>query len=324
MNTYLLIPLGLFFLSTALVKSYSHESVANLPPAESQFGNRTSDQPIEIGTVKWTRDHDAALAKSKSTGKPIFALFQEVPGCAGCKDFGKLVLSQPLLVEAIESEFIPLVIYNNKGGKDAELLAKYKEPSWNYQVVRFLNGEGKDIISRKDRIWTLPGVAKRMQESLTKTGRTIPAYIDSMANSHIAPSVQEIAVSQHCFWTGEMKIGALDGVLNTEAGFYDGREVTRIWFDPNKISSETLIKKSKALGVADKVYIKTNKTFKLADYRKASASDQNRQLRGTKFQNAANKAGLNDYQLTKVNAFIRVDPNKALKFLSPAQRKAMS
>ncbi|MFT5107646.1 MAG: hypothetical protein ACI9UA_003280 [Pseudoalteromonas tetraodonis] len=35
---------------------------------------------IEIGKVKWGRDLDAALAKSKKTGRPIFILFQEVPG----------------------------------------------------------------------------------------------------------------------------------------------------------------------------------------------------------------------------------------------------
>ena len=34
----------------------------------------------ELGKVKWTRDHEAALALSTKTGKPVFALFQEVPG----------------------------------------------------------------------------------------------------------------------------------------------------------------------------------------------------------------------------------------------------
>ena len=37
-------------------------------------------QRIELGTVKWTRDHDAALARAAKTGKPVFVLFQEVPG----------------------------------------------------------------------------------------------------------------------------------------------------------------------------------------------------------------------------------------------------
>ena len=39
-----------------------------------------SGQPVEIGTVKWNRDHDAALKLSAKSGKPVFLLFQEVPG----------------------------------------------------------------------------------------------------------------------------------------------------------------------------------------------------------------------------------------------------
>ena len=37
-------------------------------------------QPIEVGVVKWQRDFDAALKLSAKEGKPVFALFQEVPG----------------------------------------------------------------------------------------------------------------------------------------------------------------------------------------------------------------------------------------------------
>jgi hypothetical protein len=43
--------------------------------------------PEEVGKVTWGRDYEAALASAKTTGKPIFLLFQEVPGCAGCKQF---------------------------------------------------------------------------------------------------------------------------------------------------------------------------------------------------------------------------------------------
>lgn len=40
----------------------------------------TAGQPKELGKVAWIRDHDEALVRSKKTGKPIFLLFQEVPG----------------------------------------------------------------------------------------------------------------------------------------------------------------------------------------------------------------------------------------------------
>ena len=36
--------------------------------------------PQELGKVSWLRDYDMAVARSKKVNKPIFLLFQEVPG----------------------------------------------------------------------------------------------------------------------------------------------------------------------------------------------------------------------------------------------------
>jgi len=37
------------------------------------------------------------------------------------------VLSHPLIVEAIEDEFVPIVVYNNQAsGRDAKLLNRFK------------------------------------------------------------------------------------------------------------------------------------------------------------------------------------------------------
>ncbi len=40
----------------------------------------TTENPVELGKVKWQRDHDAAFAQAKKIGKPVLVLFQEVPG----------------------------------------------------------------------------------------------------------------------------------------------------------------------------------------------------------------------------------------------------
>lgn len=37
-------------------------------------------QPVELGTVKWSRDLAATLEATGKSGKPVFLLFQEVPG----------------------------------------------------------------------------------------------------------------------------------------------------------------------------------------------------------------------------------------------------
>ncbi len=271
--------------------------------------------PVEVGTVKWNRDLPTALATSKKTGKPVFLLFQEVPGCAGCKQFGKDVLSDPAIVKSIETDFVPLLIHNNKGGRDAEVLKKYNEPAWNYQVVRFLDSSGKDLIPRKDRVWTTKELRPRMDAALKKAGKPQAAA---------QPKTERLAICQYCFWTGEMKIGAIEGVLRTEAGFFDGREVTLVEYDPAKVSPTEIFKKAKLEGVGTAAYLENPSKLKGAKkltsaYRKAPAGDQKKQIQGTAFQ----KLKLTPEQATKVNAYARSNPSKALQYLTPEQRSQL-
>ena len=148
------------------------------------YGGETAKNPVEAGDVRWGRDLDAALKKSAKTGKPVLVLFQEIPGCSGVQKFGREVLTNATLVEAIENEFFPVLVYNNrKGGIDEELLRRFQEPAWNYQVIRFLNAAGHDVIPRKDRIWTTSGVASRMVEALEAANRPVPKYLKDLALS---------------------------------------------------------------------------------------------------------------------------------------------
>ncbi|MEM7087739.1 MAG: thioredoxin family protein, partial [Bacteroidota bacterium] len=66
------------------------------------------NQDEELGKVSWYRDYDQAIQQAKKQNKPVLILFQEVPGCATCRNYGHNVLSNPLMTEAIENEFIPL------------------------------------------------------------------------------------------------------------------------------------------------------------------------------------------------------------------------
>ena len=268
----------------------------------------SAKQPVEVGTVNWSRDHDAVLKESKASGIPVFLLFQEVPGCAGCKDFGREVLSDPELVRLIEQSFLPLLVYNNRSGKDSKLLKQYNEPSWNYQVVRFLDGDGNDIIPRKDRVWTKPALLQRMQQVLDKTGN--PALSRTLTTSQY----KEAAISQYCFWTGEMVIGGIDGVVETEAGFLNGQEVTRVIYDPSLVSLEEIHKAAASRNCGDRTYTS------LDGYRKAPEHDQKRQIRGTHFEAVL----MSNAQATKVNAWVRKNPRKAIEFLSPEQREQLA
>ena len=44
------------------------------------YGSQATQNPVEVGKVHWGRDFDAALNMSAESGKPVFVLFQEVPG----------------------------------------------------------------------------------------------------------------------------------------------------------------------------------------------------------------------------------------------------
>ncbi len=285
----------------------------------------SSKNPEEVGTVHWERDLATALAEAQNSGKPVFALFQEVPGCAGCKQFGREVMAHPLIAEAVEELFTPLLIHNSKGGKDADVLKRYGEPAFNYQVVRFLDGNGHDIIPRQDKVWTSDAIAVRMIETLQKSGRSVPEYLRLLA-SEKSEGLKQAAFAMACFWTGEKELGALDGVVSTEAGFIDGHEVTLVSYDPAVIKTPELITAAERVQCAQSVYLPDAdrqtvnplrlKAQALAGYRKAPAADQKRQIQGTPLAGLS----LRGVQATKVNAFIRTNSARALALLSPRQR----
>ncbi|MEL7338105.1 MAG: VPGUxxT family thioredoxin-like (seleno)protein, type 2, partial [Planctomycetota bacterium] len=282
--------------------------------------------PVEIGTVKWNRDLDAAYAESKKSGKPVFLLFQEVPGCSGCQKFGREVLSQPLVVEAIEDEFIPVVVFNNRSsGSDKKLLKHFGERAWNYQVIRFLDADGNDIVERKEGIWSVGGVASRMIETLEKQKRPIPNYLQTVAAVATASTHRQVAFAQHCFWTGEYNLGGIEGVIATEAGWLDGREVTLVRYDKNDVSLAALAQQAARVRCADKVYTAEGRSLAGLrggtldkSYRTASSADQKRQI--ARWPAIKRIPGINAMQLTKINSLAPKNTQLALQWLSPRQR----
>ena len=204
--------------------------------------NLFAANPVEVGTVEWRRDFQAALQDSARSGTPVFAFFQEVPGCVGCQKFGRRVMSDRFIVPAVEDAFIPVLIYNNRGGQDARILKRYDEPAWNYQVIRFLDGEGKDIIPRKDRVWSRVALTMRMIRALEVADRPVPRYLEAVAYESDEQSHETAAFAQACFWTGEVKLGRVPGVLKTRTGWLGGREVVDLEYDPTQVDYGKLVR----------------------------------------------------------------------------------
>ena len=217
-------------------------------------------QPIELGKVKWIRDFDAGLLKSKTVNKPVFLLFQEVPGCGTCKNYGQEVLSHPLIVDAIETLFVPVAVYNNKGGADAKVLKMFGEPAWNNPVVRIVNEDKKNLIKRVSGNYSKLTVVNAMIQALVFRGDDVPAYLQLLQEELDAEQtgVETATFSMYCFWTGEKKLADVNGVLETQAGWMNGREVVEVKYNPFKVSFENLVTEAKDAKCASHVFTEDN------------------------------------------------------------------
>lgn len=223
----------------------------------AQYFSFPHENPVELGKVKWLRDYDLAIHEAKIKKLPVFILFQEVPGCSNCTTYGNNILSNPLIVETIESCFVPLCIYNNTDGKDRKVLNKYNEPIWNNPVIRITDKDGNNIVPRQPEFSKMSNILSTMIDGLGKSGQSVPKYLQLLYNEESAKEeglIAEAYFSMYCFWSGEKEIAGIPGVLATEAGFMHGKEVVSIRYRSDKISLDDLYAQSKKLGCGDDVY----------------------------------------------------------------------
>ena len=214
------------------------------------------NQPEELGKVKWLRNMEEAQRRSRKEQKPILILFQEVPGCATCRNYGNNILSHPLIVEAIESEFVPLAVFNNKKGSDAEVLDYFNEPSWNNPVVRIVNEKKRDVTSRLGGNYTSFGLVNSMLLAIGANNKVAPKYLQLLGEELQAKAMgtEQANLAMYCFWTGEKEIGKIPGVVATEAGFMGGREVVQVEYNPAVISYSDLLREAEKASCASHVF----------------------------------------------------------------------
>ncbi|MBK6993734.1 MAG: thioredoxin family protein [Lewinellaceae bacterium] len=246
-----------FFIPKSQFRTPIHQSPINQSPIhQSPINqspiNQSPNQPIELGQVHWLRDLDTGRAESQKSGKPILLLFQEVPGCSNCTRYGNTTLSHPLIVEAIETYFVPVCIFNNKGGKDAEALRIFGEPAWNNPVVRIVRADNQDIVLRMPNFNSSLQLVNGMRRALDLTGTTAPRYLELLEEELSAREVglETATFSMHCFWTGEGTFGAIPGVIETEPGFQDGKEVVKVQFNPAVTSRANLEKQTQPKNIS--------------------------------------------------------------------------
>lgn len=273
------------------------------------FSQKNGTHAVELGTVDWLRNFDEAIVESSNKDKDVLILFQEVPGCSTCRNYGQDVLSHPLMVDAIENLFIPLAIHNNKGGEDKKILEKYNEPTWNNPVVRIVNANGIDIVDRVNRNYSSLGLLMAMISALKSSKKEVPEYLKILEQELLAESknIEEKTYSMCCFWSGEKHLGKLDGVVGTEAGFEGGKEVVKVLFDPNVLSESDLTEHAATAKCSP---LNTKGKFQFSE------KDTKYQLQHSNFKYLP----LSELQRTKINSALGSGED-AKKYLSPTQLK---
>lgn len=287
------------------------------------FVSELSAQPVELGKVKWLRDYDQAMIKAKQEGKPVLILFQEVPGCSTCRNYGHKVLSHPLIVELIETYFIPLCIYNNTSGHDKIILNRFKEPAWNNPVVRIIDSDANDLIKRINNAFDPYHLICQINAYLIKTGKKIPVYLqlleeELLANMH---GLQTATLGMYCFWSGELEYGRIPGVIATRALYTGSGEAVEIKYDPLQISLKRLIEIGKQKHVADLLYLESGEKTDLDIKTTPLRSTKMRIDPETKyylFKSHYKSVPMTELQALKANSLI-AEGQSCLSVLSPRQ-----
>jgi hypothetical protein len=204
----------------------------------------------ELGDVMWLRDHGRALTLAAEQSKPVLLLFQEIPGCSTCVRFGQDVLTHPLMVELIANRFVPVAVFNNHPGADAEILRRYDEPSWNNPVVRFLGPDGTELLPKLADRHDALGLHEKITAVLEKLGDDVPGYFRLLGRDLLVEYGLSrcVTYTTPCFWSGETSLAQHPAVITTDAGWVDGEEVVQVHFDSREVSRPDLDAYARAEG----------------------------------------------------------------------------
>lgn len=318
--------LGVLVFVTLAAGLCGRSSAAGVPG-----GNRDKVKtPVELGRVKWLRDFEAALRDGERERKPILVLFQEVPGCGTCVNYGKRVLSHPLVVEAAETLFVPVAVYNNIKGADARVLKSFGEKAWNNPVVRVIAWDRRELAPRLAEDYTVGGLAERMVRALSKSGRDVPAWFRLVADESAWRSgrVETATLGMHCFWEGEAALGVIAGVVGTVPGFVGEAEVVEVRYDPRMLSYGALLERARGMKCADTVYTRGAEQQAMAEIaggRAVPLTDEVRPDKAPKYylsQTALKFVPMSGIQAMRVNSALGSEKD-GLEWLSPRQRKLL-
>jgi len=133
----------------------------------------------------------------------------------------------PLLREILEAEFV---------------VAKEKGEKLGFKIV---DPERADLVHQETDLSPL-NVTRHIIKALELSKREIPKYLklleaDLQIEAH-QDNFERATFSMGCYWQGEYKLGQVEGVLQTDAGWWLSDEIVGVVFDPKQVSYGDLVK----------------------------------------------------------------------------------
>lgn len=197
---------------------------------------------------------------------------------------------------------MPVLVRNNVRGRERQVLERFGEPTWANPSARVVDPSDERTLVKLSRNYSTTGVLEAAAAGLRASKQEVPAWL----SLHLTSGKTAMATfGMSCFWTGELRLGGLPGVLSTRTGWRGNSEVVEVEFDPKQISKAQLAAKAKELSCA--------KPFSAAAAFRATPSDDKYQIR----RSLLRFLPLTPTQATRINAQGGRD---ASALLSPRQR----
>jgi len=209
-------------------------------------------------------------------------------------------------VDAIEQHYVPVLVRNNVGGREKQLLAQFGEPTWANPSARVVDPKDERTLVKLSRNYSTQGVLEAAAAGLRASKAKVPTWL----SLHLGSGKRAQATfGMACFWTGEVRLGGLPGVISTRTGWRGSSEVVEVEFDPQRISRAQLEAKAKRMSCAQ--------PFSASAPFRATPQDDKYQIRRGVFR----LLPLSPTQATRINARVG---RGAEELLSPRQRELLA
>lgn len=230
------------------------------PHRQREIGNlKFSFNGLGLGSWEQAKD------ESKRSTKAILILFHESRAHHTGHSL-ESVLSNPLLVEAVETYFITVLVSKTATNlAERALLRKYgirrlKKTS----VVRIVDYKGRDLAGKINRCheWNL---ARAMERALEAQGVKVPTYL-KLLGQEIDPAAERVAVfGMSSFWEGELAFAKSKGVLSTRAGWMGSKQSVEVTYNPKLCPYRKLVQHAIKEKAADVIYCLNGRQMRIAN-----------------------------------------------------------